>query len=136
MKKKYKLTPAEWEIMEAVWELGAAPSVRDVMEYQYPNREKAYTTIMTIMNTLEKKGFLNRKKIGLVNFYKPARSRSQIVKSEISSLTSRIFQGSTPAFANFLINNQSLSLEDIEAIKLELSRKENEIKGGKDDRNH
>ncbi len=136
MNKKLKLTPAEWEIMEAVWELGAAPSVRDVMEYRYPDREKAYTTIMTIMNTLEKKGFLKRKKIGLVNFYKPAKTRSQIVKSEISSLTSRIFKGSTPAFANFLINNQSLSLQDIEAIKQELSKKENEMKDRKDDRNH
>ena len=28
-----KLTPAEWEIMEAVWELGGSPSVRDVLDH-------------------------------------------------------------------------------------------------------
>ena len=82
-----KLTPVEWEIMEAVWSLGGTPSVREVLEYAFPNGEKAYTTVQTIMNTLERKGFLDRKKTGMVNFYRPVRTRKEMEREELSSIT-------------------------------------------------
>ena len=64
--KSVKLTPAEWEIMEAVWELGGSPSVRNVLDRAFANGEKAYTTVQTVMNTLERKRLLKRSKKGLV----------------------------------------------------------------------
>ncbi|MCU0645009.1 MAG: BlaI/MecI/CopY family transcriptional regulator [bacterium] len=124
-----KLTPVEWEIMEAIWKLGGAPSVRDVLEHAFPEGQKAYTTIQTVMNILEKKGLLKRKKQGLVNFYKPTKSRDQMVNSELSSLVSRMFQGSIPAFANHLIKSDDITLEEIEKIKILLDAKEAELKG-------
>ena len=36
MKTKSKITPVEWEIMEAIWDLGGGPSVRDVLESAFP----------------------------------------------------------------------------------------------------
>jgi BlaI family transcriptional regulator, penicillinase repressor len=126
-----KLTPAEWEIMETVWKLGGAPSVRQVRDAAYPKGDKAYTTVQTVMNMLEKKGQLRREKIGLVNFYKPIRTRSQAVKSEMSSLVSRIFDGSVPALANFLLDSDKLTLEEVLEIKALIHRKENKLKGGK-----
>ena len=75
MPQTEKLTPVEWEIMDTIWARKKPSSVRDVCQQTYPNGEKAYTTIQTIMNTLEKKKLLRRKKTGLVNFYRPARSR-------------------------------------------------------------
>lgn len=131
MSKQIKLTPVEWEIMEAVWQLGKAPSVRDVLDRAFPKGEKAYTTVQTIMNTLEKKGQLERKKIGLVNFYSPTRSRDQMVRSEMSALVSRIFDGSIPALANYLINSENIGLEEIETIKTLLKEKEKELRNKK-----
>lgn len=124
-----KLTPVEWEIMEAIWHLGGAPSIRDVVDHAFPEGQKAYTTIQTVMNILEKKGLLKRKKQGLVNFYKPTKSRDQMVNSELSSLVSRMFQGSIPAFANYLIKSDDITLEEIEKIKILLDEKRAELKG-------
>lgn len=124
-----KLTPVEWEIMEAIWHLGGAPSIRDVVDHAFPEGQKAYTTIQTVMNILEKKGLLKRKKQGLVNFYKPTKSRDQMVNSELSSLVSRMFQGSIPAFANYLIKSDDITLEEIEKIKILLDEKKAELKG-------
>lgn len=124
-----KLTPAEWEIMEAIWKLGGAPSVRDVLDHAFPDGQKAYTTVQTVMNILEKKGLLKRKKMGLVNFYKPTKLREQMIDSELSSLVSRMFQGSIPAFANYLIKSDNITLEEIEKIKALLDAKEAELKG-------
>ena len=123
-----KLTPVEWEIMEVIWKLGGAPSVREVLEYAFPNGEKAYTTVQTFMNTLEKKGLLTRKKIGLVNFYTPTKSRTDMVKVEMSSVLSRIFDGSAPALANYLINTEKLTLDEIQKIKSLLKEKENKLR--------
>ncbi len=40
MTGKPKLTPAEWEIMQAVWTFKEAVTVRDVLEHLYPGGEK------------------------------------------------------------------------------------------------
>ncbi len=125
-----KLTPAEWGIMEAIWEIGGAPSVRDVMGHAFPHGEKAYTTVQTIMNTLDRKGLLRRKKTGLVNFYTPTCTRSDLVKAEMSALVARIFGGSVPALANSLLSLEGVTLEQIREIKALLDRKEEELRGG------
>lgn len=129
MVKRKKLTPAEWGIMDAVWELGGAPSVRDVVEHAFSHGEKAYTTVQTIMNTLERKGLLRREKIGLVNFYTPTRTRDDLVKDEMSALVAGIFGGSVPALANSLLSLEGLTLEEVREIKALLDRKEDELRG-------
>ena len=128
MAKSPKLTPAEWEIMEAVWELGGARTVRDVLEHAYPQGKKAYTTVQTVMNTLEKKKMLRRKKTGLVNFYRPTRSRRQLARSETSRLVSRVFDGSVPALASHLIESGDLSLDEVEEIKKLVDRKAKDLR--------
>ena len=128
-----KLTPVEWEIMGAVWKLGGSPSVRDVLEFAFPNGEKAYTTVQTIMNILEKKGLLKRKKHGLVNFYRPIKTKDQMINSEMSQLVSRMFSGSIPAVANYLIKSGDLSLKEIEKIKKLLDEKEAELRSNQND---
>jgi predicted transcriptional regulator len=128
MPARSKLTPVEWEIMEAVWELGGSPSVREVLERAFPTGGKAYTTVQTIMNTLEKKGMLRRKKKGLVNFYTPMRSREDMVKKEMKGIVSRIFDGSVPALANYLIRSGGLSAEEIGDIKKQLDSRARELK--------
>jgi predicted transcriptional regulator len=126
-----KISAVEWKILNAVWELGETPSVRDVWEYLYPQKEKAYTTVQTIMNNLVKKGYLGKKKIGLVNFYSPLKTKDDSIKSEISKLISKAFNNSAPALATYLIRKQDLDLEDIKSMKALLVRKEKELKENK-----
>jgi len=130
MTKRPKLTTAEWEIMQAVWDLDGPVSVRDVLEHLYPAGEKAYTTVQTVMNTLEKKKLLSRRKTGLVNFYTPVRSRDEATRTEMSSLVSRVFGGSVPALANTLVSLDDVDLDDLAEIKRLIARRERELKEG------
>jgi predicted transcriptional regulator len=114
--------------MEAVWELKGSPSVREVLEHAFPGGDKAYTTVQTVMNNLAKKGLLRRKKKGLVNFYTPTRSRDQMVRKEMKSIVSRIFDGSVPALANYLIKSGDLGVKEIEEIKQVLESRARELK--------
>ena len=129
MSKKIKLTPAEWEVMNAIWEMSGECSVRDVMDHSYPNGEKAYTTIQAFMNILEKKKLLQRRKIGLVNFYTPTKPRDEVVQGEISSILSRIFDGSVTALASSLMSLDNVNLDEIKRIKALLNKKEKELQG-------
>jgi len=128
MPKKPELTPAEWEIMDAVWDLDGPVTVRDVLEQRYPDGAKAYTTVQTTMNILERKGMLKRRKTGLVNFYSPTRPREDVSGSETSSLVSRVFGGSIPALANSLLSLDDLGLAELEEIKQMLAEKEAQLR--------
>ena len=64
--------------MEAVWEVGEA-SVREVMDALNAGAEKerAYTTYMTIMARLDRKGLLDRRRQRKTDFYRPRYSREE-----------------------------------------------------------
>lgn len=132
MAQVQRLTAAEWEIMEAVWDLGGAPSVRDVLEHAYPGGEKAYTTVQTVMNTLERKGVLRRAKVGLVNFYSAVQTREELAGREMSSLVDRVFRGSIPALASSLLSLDRIEPEEIERIRELIDRRERELKEGEE----
>lgn len=128
MASRRGVTPAEWDIMEAIWRLGRSASVRNVLDEAFPNGEKAYTTVQTTMNTLVRKKMLRRRKIGLVNFYTPTRRRDRIVNAEMARVISLVFGGSIPAVASSLLSLEELSIEQLEEIKALLAKKERELR--------
>ena len=81
----------ESEVMEEVWRQGRT-NVRAVMEALNKKRRKdrAYTTYMTIMARLARKGLLHREREGRTDMYWPKLTREQFLRSraqqEVSSL--------------------------------------------------
>src|SRR3984893_6435648 len=72
----------EAEVMEELWASGEAP-VRAVMEAlnKRTRKKRAYTTYMTIMARLHKKGVLDRRREGKTDFYAPQLDRDQFMAS-------------------------------------------------------
>jgi predicted transcriptional regulator len=69
------LSELEAEVMEDVWGRGAS-TVRDVLESLNTGpKQRAYTTVMTIMTRLDEKGILTRKRRGKTDVYRAAVSR-------------------------------------------------------------
>ncbi len=127
MAAKKRLAEAEWEVMDGVWHLDRQVTVRDVVDYLYPNGEKAYTTVQTIMNILCEKGVLNRQKIGPVNVYKSALSREDAAQDETRTLVSRMFEGSFGALATYLVDSGELSRKELDELRALIEARE---KGG------
>ncbi len=121
---KQNISPLEWEIMDIIWDFKKSPSVREVLDIAYPNREKAYTTVQTVMNNLEAKNILKKEKIGLVNFYTPLKHRNDMLKKETSNFVERVFGGSFHTLANYLIDSNALTTEEINDLKNVLTEKE------------
>jgi predicted transcriptional regulator len=79
----------ESAVMEAVWRRGPV-TAREVCDGMTGRRERAYTTIMTTMDRLHRKGLLSRHKEGLAWRYEPALSRPDFERAVASTLASRI----------------------------------------------
>ena len=65
----------ELRVLEVLWQIGADASVRDV-HAKFPNA--AYTTVMTTMDRLHRKGVLDREKFGRAFVYRPRFTREAL----------------------------------------------------------
>ena len=130
MTKKRRLAEAEWEVMDGVWQINRQVTVRDVLNYVYPNGEKAYTTVQTIMNILTEKGVLDREKIGPVNVYRPTLSREDVAQVETRTLVSRMFEGSFGSLATYLVDSGELSQKELDELRVLIEEKEKTKEGG------
>jgi predicted transcriptional regulator len=110
-----KLTDAELEIMQVVWDLGGG-TVRQVHERLNQNRPLAYTTVMTMMGILEDKGHLARTKEGRAYLYEPVRPKSQVIAGMVDDFVGKVFEGSARPLVLGLIKDRKLSKKDIEEI--------------------
>ncbi len=61
--------------MDLLWSAGAPRTVRHVYEDLREQRQVAYTTVMTVMDNLHRKGWLHRQLAGRAYLYEPVRSR-------------------------------------------------------------
>lgn len=109
------LTPHELEIMKVVWSRGHT-TVRDVYETLLEERKIAYTTVMTMMNVLEKKGHLRKKAQGRSFLYRPTRPQRQVVGSMVREFVQRVFGGSAAPLLAHLVDEERLTPEDLDAL--------------------
>lgn len=108
------LTDRESDVMHVLWERGASTvtEVRDGLA-----DELAYTTVLTILRTLESKGYVEHEEEGRTYRYSAAVERQAARKSAVSHLASKLFQGSAELLMTQLVSDQKLSKEQIARLR-------------------
>jgi uncharacterized protein (TIGR03435 family) len=86
------LTPLELEIMNVLWETGAA-NVQTVQAHLH-HRELAYTTVQTMLNVLHRKGKVKRQLKDRAFVYGAVLSRQNAVTQAVGDMLARFFGGS------------------------------------------
>lgn len=79
MKNALQITPAEFQILEVLWRSSKALSVGEVLESLRRRRELAYTTVMTLLDKLARKGSVTRNRKGKAYLYRPAVQREDVL---------------------------------------------------------
>ncbi len=79
--------------MKALWQLGEA-TVRDVNRELNRRRPLAYTTVMTLLDRLARKGAAGRRKQGRAHVYHPLLARHVALDLAVERLTHDFFDGS------------------------------------------
>jgi BlaI family penicillinase repressor len=93
--------PLELLCLRALWSLQEG-SVKEVQRIVAETRPLAYTTIMTVLERLLRKGKLARRKVGRSFVYAPQSSRDEMRRTAIRELLDGFFDGSEDELLRFL----------------------------------
>ena len=93
--------PLEMLCLKALWSLGEG-KVKDVRRLVCETRPLAYTTIMTVLDRLVRKGTLTRRKTGRAYVYAPVLARDQMRRAALREFLDGFFDGSEDQLLAFL----------------------------------
>jgi len=93
--------PLELHCLRALWKLGSA-NVRQVQQALAPDRNLAYTTVMTVMDRLARKGAVERRKAGRTFVYSPVLRRETLQRLAVRDLVDSLFSGSEQELLAYL----------------------------------
>ena len=102
--------------MKVVWRLKDV-SVREVYETLRERRTVAYTTVMTMMNTLEAKGYLKKTLDGRAFRYRAAIQEQRVVNAMVRDFVERVFDGSSAPLLAHLVTSSDLSDAEREELR-------------------
>jgi len=113
-------------VLEIVWERGQA-SVHDVRKQLGRNgRRLAYTTVLTVMQKLEKAGWLEHRAEGKSYIYTPKRSREEAGAGSVRQFLNRVFDGDALAMFQHLIRESDLSDAELGTLRKMIEEKRKE----------
>lgn len=104
------LPPLELEVMKTLWQLGEA-TVRQVNAELNRRRPLAYTTVLTLLDRLTRKGAAGRRKQGRAHLYRPLIPRAAAVELAIDRLAHDFFEGSRERLLDHLQGHSPASAE-------------------------
>ena len=90
------LAPLELDCMNTLWPMGEG-TVREIRDRLAARRPRAYTTIMTIMDRLARKGVVERRKAGRAYVYRPNLSAEDARAQALGQVVENFFGGSKEA---------------------------------------
>ncbi len=100
------LPPLELKCMQALWTLGEG-SVHEIRSRLITERPLAYTTIMTVMDRLARKGIVGRKKLGRAHRYRPLFAEDRVRAHAVDRLVEKFFRGSREGLRQFLATGKT-----------------------------
>jgi predicted transcriptional regulator len=117
MKQKSPVpTEQELEILKVIWQRGEA-TVRDVYNDLRQRRSIAYTTVLTMMGVLERKGHLTKTAGARAYVYRPAQPQDEVVHSMVKEFVCRVFNGSAKSLLVHLVEDRGTAPQDLDEIE-------------------
>jgi predicted transcriptional regulator len=120
---KITLAEREAELMQVLWEHGPS-TVGEVQERL--KDALAYTTVLTILQKLERKRYVTHKEEGRSHRFMAAISREAAQRSAVRDLASRLFKGSAGLLLTQVVKDEALSDDDLMRIRRLIAERKRE----------
>jgi len=123
MSTRKRISEAEWEIMNVIWEKEPVPTseVVAVLETKKGWRER---TTRTLIDRLVRKGVLRTERDGKRYLYRPRLSKEECVQRESRSFLARVFAGEPAAMLIHLVSQTKFSEDEIKELQRILKQKQ------------
>jgi len=122
-----KLTQAEWQIMNALWEKHPA-TARDIMSRLPKDVKWAYTTLKTMLSRLVEKDAVSEKKQSNTSVYEPLISQHKARLNAFRLLLDQSFNGAMGPLMHFMLEEQKLNDKQKKEL-IEILQNESEKSG-------
>jgi len=120
-------TDRELDVMGVLWDLGSA-SVAEVRDRLHD--PLAYTTVLTVLRTLEEKGFAGHTEAGKAYRYHPLVQRQDAGTSVLRRITRKLFKDSPELLLTQLVSDRGLTDEELRRMRKLLEDRLGEGGGG------
>ncbi len=125
MDNKKELSPAEWNVMESLWEGAPKIGSRIVQELKESVGWSRSTTL-TMLRRMTQKGLIACQEIEGVRAYSPLLDRETAVHKESESFLNRVYRGNVRWMISSFVEKQKFSKEEIDELYDILKRAEEE----------
>ena len=121
-----QLSDAEWKVMHGVWAARGPVTVRQVHAHLEAETAWAYSTVKTLMERLVEKGALTSRRDGVAAQYRSALPRRRAQRTALRDLMRKAFGGALGPMAHSLLDAETLSERDRQALLEKLRELEEE----------
>jgi len=113
-KREVIFTERELDVMDILWQKGSGTvgEVRDRIQ-----DDLAYTTVLTILRTLEEKGYVGHEAEGRAYRYHPLVGREEAQESHVQRLLRKLFAGSPELLMTQLVSDRDLSKDELSRLR-------------------
>ena len=117
------LSPAEWQVMRIVWELGEG-AARDIYTVACKRHNWAVDTVKTMLRRLAEKGILRTRQVGNCFLYTPAISAVKMLRQAADDLLANAVSDAVGPLVMHIVRSSRLSEDDMRELRTILERKE------------
>jgi predicted transcriptional regulator len=113
----------EMQVLSVLWERGPS-TVREALEAMPDGKARAYTTILTVLQMMEKKGLVSHVARGNAHLYQARVSRQEVTGPWLRGLVRQVFGGSAATALQHLLAEERVSRRELDEIKEIIARHE------------
>ena len=115
-----RLSDRELDVMAVLWTRGSGtvPEVRAALADRL-----AYTTVLTVLRTLEEKGFVGHTEEGKAHRYRPLVDRERAGRSALKRMLDKLFAGSPELLLTQLVSDRRLSRDELRRLRKVLNER-------------
>ncbi len=122
------------QVLSVLWERGPS-TAREVLEAMPDGKKRAYTSILSVMQVMEKKGLLTHTNKGIAHVYQPTASKSNVLQPFLHRVLKEVFGGRPAAMMQALLSETTVSDAELSEMRRLLAdaQRQNTGSGQKED---
>ena len=120
-KRASRPSELELQVLGVLWD-GGPLTARQVLEALPDGKQRAYTTVLSVMQVMERKGLLTRRVDKVTHVWRPAVTRGSVMGPILGTLVRNVFGGSPSRALQQLLSDTPVDEQEMAEIKLLLDQ--------------
>src|SRR5438105_4316942 len=126
------ISKTELDILKVLWEHGSG-TVREINTLLHrQGHPRAYTTMLTLLQRLEAKGYVASDKSGVAHVFRPTVSRDKLLRQRLKDLANQLCEGTATPLMFALVEGQRFTAEELSQFRRLLDQLETKKPKGPD----